>query len=254
MMNELRELLRECGDKIIMKYFTRLKIEDVNSKGRLDYVTIADKESEEFLAKNLLTLYDAGICGEEGALIEKEEMIYIDPVDGTINFIHGIPYFCISLSCIKKDEIIWGAIYEPTRDEFFYAEKGKGTYLNNKRVEVNKIKELSGSIITFGFPVSAYNVKDKYISFISSLFGNVNALRWLGSAALDLAYISCGRVEAAVQFNMKKWDIGAGILMIRESGGIVTDFEGNENILEGSIIAGNQDIQKELFKYLKKFF
>lgn len=254
MMKDLREIMKECGSKIIMKYFRRLKCEDVNSKGRLDYVTIADKEAEEFLAENLRNIYDAGICGEEGALIKKEEMIYIDPIDGTINFIHGIPYFCISLSCIKNDEIKWGAIYDPTREEFFYTEKGKGTFLNIERVNVNKIKDLKKSIVAFGFPSSAFDVKDKYLSFIDSLFGNVNALRWFGSAALDLAYISTGRLEAAVQFNMKKWDVGAGILMIRESGGIVTDFNKNESVSEGSIVAGNPYVHKELLKYLKKFF
>lgn len=252
-MNELYEIMKDCG-KIIMKYFRKLKSKDIDSKGRLDYVTIADKESEEFLVKNLKDLYDAGICGEEGSLIEKEEKIYIDPIDGTINFIHGIPYFCISLSYLKNDVIEWGAIYDPTRDEFFYAEKGKGTFLNYEKVNVNRINEFSKSIIAFGFPSSSYDIKDKYLSFINSLFGNVNALRWLGSAALDLAYIATGRLEGAVQFNMKRWDIDAGILMIKESCGIVTDFYNNNNVLEGSIIAGNPYIHKELFKYVKKFF
>ncbi len=253
MDKQLWEVLRECGD-ILMKYFRRLKDNEIDSKGKLDYVTIADREAEEFLVKNLKSVYNAGICGEEGSLVEKDDMIYVDPIDGTINFIHGIPYFCISVSYLSKDEIIWGGIYDPTRDEFFYAKKGEGAFLNGDRIYVNKIKNFSNSIITFGFPVSAYNLKDKYISFINSLFGNVNALRWLGSAALDLAYIASGRREGTVQFNMKRWDIDAGILLIKEAGGIVTDFERKDNVLEGSIVAGNLDIHRELYRYLKVYF
>uniref|UniRef100_A0A7C4Y643 Inositol-1-monophosphatase n=1 Tax=candidate division WOR-3 bacterium TaxID=2052148 RepID=A0A7C4Y643_UNCW3 len=253
MEKEIKKILKECG-KILMKYFRRLEKSDVFNKGFLDYVTIADKEAEEFLVKNLKNIFNTGICGEEGSFIEKEEMIYIDPIDGTINFIHGIPYFCISVSMVKDMDIQWGAIYDPTRDEFFFAEKGKGSFLNGERIFTNNINEFKKSIVAFGFPSSAYNFKEKYLSFINSLLGNVNGIRWLGSAALDLANIASGRIEGSVQFNMKKWDVCAGIILIKEAGGKVSDLEGKENVIEGNIVAANKYIYNEFLNYVKRIF
>jgi myo-inositol-1(or 4)-monophosphatase len=221
----MQAVAREAG-ALLMEYFRqRVKIE---YKGDVDLVTVADRKSEALILERIRHEFPGhDVMGEEGTRIEtgSEYKWYVDPLDGTTNFAHGYPVFCVSLGVERKGERVAGVIYDPTRDEMFSAEKGKGAQLNGQRAHVSSTPRLVESLVATGFP-SHKRHKNPNIYFYHQLTLRSHGVRRAGSAALDLCNVACGRYDGFWEFNLNPWDTAAGVLLVEEAGGRVTDFSG----------------------------
>ncbi|MCL2485785.1 MAG: inositol monophosphatase [Endomicrobia bacterium] len=233
----------EAGAKELLKYYN--KISDVEYKGKTDPVTLADRNSQKAVIKVIKSMFpEHGILAEEDGVseTEKDYCWIIDPLDGTVNFVHGIPMFCVSVGLKYKDEIIAGVIYSPLMKEVFIAEKGKGAFLNGKPIKVSKENKLIRSLAVTGFPYMRKN-HSKIIKIFSEISLNAQGVRRLGSAALDLAYVACGKFEFFWEEGLKPWDIAAGVLLVKEAGGILSDYKGLKNYFpDMTILASNNKI------------
>jgi len=235
-------------------------------KGDVDLVTVADRTVEAYLQDALLTAFPShGIYGEEGARdrLDSEYRWYIDPLDGTTNFAHGFPHFCVSMGLEHRPEglaaehdgpIVAGIVYDPLRDELFTAERGKGAFLNGKPIHVSKTLELGESLIATGFPSRKRNLNPN-IHFYQEFTMRSHGVRRAGSAALDLAYTACGRLDAFWEFNLNPWDTAAGFLLVEEAGGMVTGFDGAYRRLDSrEVLASNQHIHHEMLGFFADLF
>ena len=242
---------------IIAKAADRLDLVDVEAKGLNDYVTQVDKAAEraiiEFVRKTYPThaiqAEESGFQAGKGG--EQEWLWIIDPLDGTTNFIHGFPQYCVSIALQQRGQITQAVIYDPTRNELFTATKGAGAFLNDKRIRVAKRDKLADALIGTGFPYSDLSGLDEYLKMFKLMTQNCAGLRRPGAAALDLAYVAAGRLDGFFEFGLAPWDIAAGELIIREAGGLVSDFVGGHGYLEsGNIVAGNAKVFKGLLTTL----
>jgi len=223
----IAEIAREAGALLIGHFRRRIGFE---YKGDVDLVTQADRESEKLITQRIRARWPKhDLVGEEGARVETGSAYrwYIDPLDGTTNFAHGLPVFCISLALEHKGERIAGVIYDPTRDETFSAEKGSGTHLNGERVSVSKVANLAECLSGTGFP-SHKRHQNPNIYFYHQITLKTHGVRRAGAAALDLASVASGRLDAFWEFNLNPWDTAAGVLLVEEAGGRVTDMHGAE--------------------------
>lgn len=241
--------------KIIREKIGSITTEDITRKSISDYVTEVDFDSEKTIIEHIKKYFPHHqIMAEESSnSYKKAEYLWIiDPLDGTTNFIHGFPIIAISIALMCKGEFIIGVVYDPTRDELFYAEKGKGAFLNNRKIKVSSLTDPSLSLIATGFPFRNKQYIDSYLKIFRELFYSVSDLRRAGAASIDLAYVACGRVDGFFEFALSPWDIAAGILLIKEAGGVVSDFEGAEEYLKtGNIVAGNPVIHQFLVEKIK---
>ena len=246
-----------AGD-LIVKNLGRISEDDVTIKQASDFVTRVDRESEQLIINTIKQKFpDHHFLAEESVKdIETGEYRWIiDPLDGTTNFIHGYPVFSVSIALEYKKEIILGAIFDPLRDEIFTAEKGKGAFLNGQPVNVSAISELENSLITTGFPFRRKNFIDNYLKLFKNIFHKVSDIRRAGSAALDLAYLACGRCDAFFEIGLSAWDVAAGSIIIKEAGGIITDFGGGPDYLAtGNIVAGTPALHGDILKEVKGVF
>jgi myo-inositol-1(or 4)-monophosphatase len=244
---------RAAGN-LIMRSLDRLDIVQVSTKQPYDFVTDIDQAAEQEILKILTKAYpDHGIIGEEGADVEGNEYTWIiDPLDGTRNFIHGVPHFAVSIALKYKNKIQHGVIYDPVRQELFTATRGKGAFLNDRRLRVSKRTEIEDCLLGTGFPARNSTASlVAYADALQSVLPICRDIRRAGAATLDLAYVACGRFDGFWEMGLKEWDLAAGSLMIHEAGGLVCDFDGSENYLaSGNIIAGNPKILKFLLKNL----
>ena len=235
-------------------------------KGDVDLVTIADRTVEAYLRGALLeTFPEHGVYGEEGTRdrLEASYRWYVDPLDGTTNFAHGFPHFCVSMGLEERTPglqegvdgpIVAGVIYDPMRDELFAAEQGKGAWLNGKPIHVSRVPELAEALIATGFP-SHKRHENPNIHFYQEFTLRSHGVRRAGSAALDLAYTACGRIDAYWEFNLNPWDTAAGFLLVEEAGGQVTGFDGSYRRLESrEILASNGLIHAELLGFFGDMF
>lgn len=221
----MTEIAREAG-ALLMGFFHR-RI-GFTYKGDADLVTEADRASEALITERIRAKWPRhDLMGEEGARVESgsEYRWYIDPLDGTTNFAHGFPVFCVSLALEHKGERIAGVVYDPTRDEMFAAEKGSGTHLNQRRVRVSQVGNLAECLVGTGFP-SHKRHKNPNIHFYHQITLKTHGVRRAGSAALDLASVASGRLDGFWEFNLNPWDTAAGVLLVQEAGGMVTDMSG----------------------------
>lgn len=230
----------------------------VETKSKNDFVSYVDKESEKQLVKVLRTLVpEAGFITEEGtAQAQGEAYLWIiDPLDGTTNFIHNSTPYAISIALSYKGEIVVGVVHEITRGETFYAWQGSKAYLDGKEIHVSDTARLEESLIVFGRP---HHYMDKYSELLASVdyfMKNTHGLRLSGSAAVDLAYVACGRYDGRFEFNLKPWDIAAGVLLIQQAGGCVSDFYGkNQHFENGMVLASNAAIFKEFQSKVGEFY
>ena len=242
--------------KILIRDFGEIEKLQVSRKGPGDFVTNADKKVEKILIEELMKARpDYSILSEETGQIKNDESSkwIIDPIDGTANFLHGIPHFAISIGLEKDKEIICGIIYDPIKDEMFLAEKGNGSYLNNQRIRVSARSKLKDCMIFTGGPKFDSEDKDLTIKEYNNFSSKVLVpIRKLGSASLDMAYVAAGRCDGFWQRNLNYWDIAAGIILVKESGEFVTDFNGeNEYIQNKTILVTNSKINKEMMQILK---
>ncbi|WP_035349744.1 inositol monophosphatase family protein [Edaphobacter aggregans] len=235
-------------------------------KGDVDLVTEADKASEKLIRERLHAAFPThGVYGEEGTrdALDSEYRWYVDPLDGTTNFAHGFPAFCVVLGLehrpkgLRQDEdgvLTAGVVYDPLRDEMFVAEKGKGAWLNGRQIHVSKVKTLQESLTATGFPSHKRHLNpNAYFYYQITL--RSHGVRRAGSAALDLAYVACGRLEGFWEFNLNPWDTSAGVLLVTEAGGVVTHFDGGAFTLDSrEVLATNGLIQGEMVHIFKEMF
>jgi len=251
-INIFEKAVRKVG-KILARDFGEAENLQIQSKGIGDFVTKADLKAEKDLLDILQYYYPnySYLTEETGTIIGKgEETIVIDPIDGTTNFIHGIPMFSIVLSKIIKDEITDGVIFNPITNDFFWASQGAGAWCNNKRLRVSKREQLEDCIIGMGIPHLG-RIYDNYLQEIDQITKECSGLRRMGSAALDLAYVASGKLDAFWERNLNLWDVAAGVLLIKEAGGKVTEPSGMSWTLKSKdILASNsilhENIQKKL--------
>lgn len=232
----------------------------VSKKQHNDFVTEVDKASEETIIDTLKKAYpDHAILAEESGASENlhddnENVWIIDPLDGTTNFIHGFPQYCISIALQQRGQITQAVVYDPTRNEMFTASKGSGAYLNDKRIRVSNRTKLEDGLIGTGFPFRETDGVDQYLKMFRLMTENCSGLRRPGSAALDLCYVASGRLDGFFEKGLKPWDIAAGSLIITEAGGIIGNFKGESDYLyQGDIITGNPKLFAQQLRLLSEF-
>jgi myo-inositol-1(or 4)-monophosphatase len=250
----IEAIAREAG-ALLKDFFSRHI--GYEYKGDVDLVTEADRNSEKLIVERIRAQFpDHDIMGEEGGRRETGSAFrwYVDPLDGTTNFAHGFPVFCVSLGLEHKGELIAGVIYDPTRDELFAAEKGSGAYLNGARMQVSKTKHLSEALLATGFP-SHKRHKNPNIHFYHQITLRSHGVRRAGSASLDLANVASGRVDGFWEFNLNPWDTAAGVVLVREAGGIVSRYDGSAFTIDSrETLATNGVIHEELRALMDDIF
>lgn len=255
--SELEKIAMEAGN-FIRNEVSGFDISRAEVKGLNNFVSYVDKSAEEIIVgrlKNLLP--EAGFQTEEGTTEQADGQKYvwvIDPLDGTTNFMHGCPPFAVSIGLKEHDEEVAGIVYEITADEMFTGWKNGGAWLNGKQIHVSSATSLSGSLVATGFPYSDFSRLDKYIELFTWFLKHSHGVRRLGSAATDIAYIACGRFEAFYEYGLHPWDIAAATVILREAGGRVSDFSGNEKGLTGKeIVAASEPVFLEILKIVSNF-
>jgi myo-inositol-1(or 4)-monophosphatase len=250
----MEEIAREAG-ALLMEFF-RQRV-TVEYKGEADLVTVADRKSELLIRERLHERWPSfDILGEEGGLQDtgSDYRWYVDPLDGTTNFAHGFPVFCVSMGLEYKGERIAGVIYDPTRDELFAAERGGGAFLNQQPIRVSKIARLAECLVATGFP-SHKRHKNPNIFFYHQITLHTHGVRRAGSAALDLCYVACGRLDGFWEFNLNPWDTAAGVLIVAEAGGKVSDFKGGPFQLDSrETLASNGLVHEQLLSEIEQVF
>jgi myo-inositol-1(or 4)-monophosphatase len=248
--NRVVEIARETG-RFVKE--TREKGDlSVEVKGQNDFVTRVDKASQDRIVGAL-----EGLVPGAGFILEEEDATkhkgreynwIVDPIDGTTNFIHGAPPHAVSIALARGNELIIGVVYEIVLDEVFYAWKGGGTWLNGKKVTVSSTEKVADSLVATGFPYNDFSYLDPFMKTMDYFMKNSHGIRRLGSAATDLAYVSCGRYDSFYEYGLHAWDVAAGVVLIREAGGKVSDFKGGDDFLfGGNIVAANGSLFDEMF-------
>ena len=252
-LQPMQELAREAG-ALLMSYFGKVSIE---YKGDADLVTVADRTSEKLIVEHIRQQWpEHDIMGEEGSRREtgSDYRWYVDPLDGTTNFAHGYPVFCVSMGVEYKSERIAGVIYDPTRDEMFAAAMGAGAQLNGRAIHVSRTARLAESLVATGFP-SHKRHKNPNIHFYHQITLRTHGVRRAGSAALDLASVAAGRVDGFWEFNLNPWDTAAGTLIVEEAGGRVTRFDGSPFRMDSrEVLASNGLIHEALMREFQEIF
>ncbi len=251
---QINIITRACekASRFLIRDFGEIENLQVSSKGPGDFVSSADKRTEKIIIEELQKAHpEYGIITEESGIINKtntKNRWIIDPIDGTMNFLNGIPQFCISVGYEEDGEIKCGVIFDPIKNEMFRAEKGNGAYLNNSRIRVSKIKKLQDSLLVTGGPKHSSKIKEEIFSEFIKVSKNVySPIRKFGSAALDVAYVACGRFDGYWQRELNYWDVAAGIIIIKEAGGFIDFFEpDNKAPLKKNVLASNSNIHDEL--------
>jgi myo-inositol-1(or 4)-monophosphatase len=253
---EIENTAREAGN-IIRNEVAKFDISKAEVKGLNNFVSYVDKSAEQMIVKHLRMLIpDAGFSTEEGTATSegKRYLWVIDPLDGTTNFMHGCPPFAVSIGLKEYGDEVAGVVYEITADEMFVAWKNGGARLNGKPIHVSEATKLAESLVATGFPYSDFSRLDNYIGLFTWFLKNSHGVRRLGSAATDIAYIACGRFEAFYEYGLHPWDIAAATIILREAGGKISDFSGNEKNLTGSeVIAASGPVYLEILEIVNKF-
>ncbi len=256
LLNVMIKAARKAG-RMLKRDFGEVEHLQVSLKGPANFVTAADRRAEEILREELeLARPGYGFLGEEGGARTGSDTTHrwiVDPLDGTLNFLHGIPHFAISIGLERDGTIVAGVVYNPANDELFTAERGKGAFLNDTRLRVAGRKRLADAVVACALPHPGRG--DVLLSRGEHIAvqGKVAGLRRFGAAALDLAWVAAGRLDAYWERSLSPWDMAAGIALVREAGGFVTDVEGGEAMLTlGGIVAGNEAIHRDLLQAVKE--
>jgi myo-inositol-1(or 4)-monophosphatase len=256
---QINLITRACmkASRSLIRDFGELENLQVSSKGPGDFVSSADKRTEKTIIEELQKAHpEYGIITEETGIINKSNIKnrwIIDPIDGTMNFLNGVPQFAISIAYEENNEIICGVIFNPITNEMFCAEKGNGAYLNNTRIRVSNKKKLKDALLVTGGPNGASKIKNKIYSEYINVSNNVSNVRKFGSAALDMAYVACGRFDGYWQRELNYWDIAAGVIILKEAGGFIDFFEDDLSYpLKKNVLASNSNINQELKELIIK--
>ena len=248
------ELARRAGGLLLEGQGTNLR---VSKKGATDLVTDYDLKSEQMLVQGILEAYpEDRILAEEGTNTDSpaggqadaEHLWLIDPIDGTTNYAHGVPFYSVSIGLMANKRLLFGVVYDPTRDELFHASEGGGAWLGDQPLDVSETRSLEDSLLVTGFPYDIRTNPNNNLDHYSTFALRSRAVRRLGSAALELAYVAAGRFEGYWELRLNPWDWAAGVLMVREAGGMVTTFSGDDKVLEGdeTLLATNGQIHEEM--------
>jgi myo-inositol-1(or 4)-monophosphatase len=243
--------------RALKRDFGELEKLQVSLKGPANFVTAADRRAEETLYQELSKARPGyGFLGEEGGVrdgADKSHTWIVDPLDGTTNFLHGIPQFAISIALEREGTMVAGLVYNPASEEMFMAERGKGAFLNEGRIRVAARKTLADAVIACGLPHRGRGQLELGTREVGAMQPEVAGLRRFGAAALDMAWVAAGRLDGYWERNIKPWDVAAGLILVREAGGFVSDCDGGDDMLaKGDIVAGNEDIQKDIVRVLKQ--
>jgi myo-inositol-1(or 4)-monophosphatase len=257
----LRKTAVDCvheGGSVLLEYYNKLQTLQVQSKGRFDYVTEADLAAQEAIVQLIRQRYpEHNILAEEDKRVPGQQASrwLVDPLDGTTNFIHGFPVFAVSVALEHEDSIVLGAVYDPCRGELFLAQKGHGATLNGRPIQVSARRNLNEALVATAFPWREKSILARYLKGFTQVFARVADIRRGGSAALDLAYVACGRCEGFWELGLSPWDIAAGHLLVKEAGGYISDFSGgNNHIWVGDVIAGNSHTHGFLLGVIQDVF
>jgi len=248
-----------AGGEILESYWRSLPRGAISEKKKNDFVTRADKESEEVIAARIRERFPRdGFLGEEGGRRgggDEARIWIVDPLDGTTNFIAGFPFWSVSVAAREKGEIVAGVVWDPLRAELYAAERGGGAFRNGERLRVTEQPNLDGAFLATGFPFRSKERIDLYLALFRALFLRARAIRRAGSAALDLANVAAGVFDGFFEFKLSIWDIAAGSLLIEEAGGRVTDFDGRDNHWErGNVVAGTRGVAEEIVRVAATMF
>ncbi|HEX4532653.1 MAG TPA: inositol monophosphatase family protein [Rhizomicrobium sp.] len=257
-LNVMTSAARKAGRKLI-RDFGEVENLQISLKGPGDFVSVADQRTESILVGELQKARGGyPILSEEVGLVDgpdKSHRFIIDPIDGTTNFLHGIPHFAISIGLEREGQLVSAVIYNPITDDMFTAEKSHGAYLNDKRLRVAVRKSLSTAVVATGTPNIGHDEAKhkKSLAEVSAVMKTTTGLRRFGAASLDLAWVAAGRFDGFWERGLSPWDVAAGILLVREAGGVVTDMDGGSRMLEnGHILAANEALHPQLLKLLKE--
>ena len=254
---EVCGLARTVGE-YLKSEVNNLSSAQIEKKGLHDFVSYVDKTSERQLMKALnQILPEAGFIAEEspGAKTAERYNWVIDPLDGTTNFVHKLPVFSISIALMENDEVVSGVVYEPNMDECFYAWRGSSAFLNEQKIQVSPAASINNGFFATGFPYYDYSKLDQYLKLFRHLIENSHGLRRMGSAAVDLAYVACGRFDGFYEYSLHPWDVAAGSFIVERAGGRVSDFSGDKDYIFGKeILATNAALFHEFKLLVKKYF
>jgi myo-inositol-1(or 4)-monophosphatase len=255
--SQVEDLAKSAG-AFIRQEKASFQMDKVEKKGFNDLVSYVDKGAEEIIVKGLeKILPEAGFITEEGTRKKRGENFtwIVDPLDGTTNFVHGLPPFSVSIGLTDTEGVLAGVVYEVNLDECFSAYRGGLSKCNGNPIKVSESELVSGSLIATGFPYDDGGVMDEYLGLLKYLLQNSHGLRRLGSAAVDLCYVACGRVEGYMEYNLQSYDVAAGTIIVQQAGGKVTDFKGGEDfIFGGEILATNGSIHEALREIITERF
>jgi myo-inositol-1(or 4)-monophosphatase len=253
---EVIGVAKMAGD-FIQEESKKFTLDNIEHKSAKDLVSYVDKESEKLIVKKLKAILpEAGFITEEGTEAENKKPLtwVIDPLDGTTNFLHKLPTYSVCIALMLNEEILIGVVNDPNLGECFYAWKGGGAYCNDQRIKVSEISTLENSLVAIGFPYNLLNRQDQYFQVLNHLVGNTHGLRRLGSAAIDLCYVACGRFEGYFEYNVHIWDIAAGVLIVKEAGGKVCDYKGGNNYLYGAELLATGRIEAPMLKVIQEYW
>ncbi len=253
MVNIAVRAAREAG-RVITRNFNRVDRLTIADKGRNDFVTEVDRNAEAAIIEVLREKYPqhAILAEESGAQAGNEYEWVIDPLDGTTNFLHGVPQFAVSIALKVKGRLEIGVVYDPVKEEMFTASRGEGALLNDHKIRVTNRKGLDGALLGTGIPYRDFRFMDNYLGMLKDLIQNTAGVRRPGSAALDFAYVACGRTDGFWELGLSQWDFAAGALLVREAGGLVTDIGGGERYLEtGNVIAGGIKVHNAMLRRIR---
>ena len=255
LMNIMTGAVRKAA-RAILRDFGELENLQVMRKGLADFVTKADLKAEKVLREELVrTRPHYGFVMEEGGVIEgpdKSHRWFIDPLDGTINFMHGVPHFAVSVGLEREGHLVAGVVYNPVTDDMFTADKGQGAWHNERRLRVSGRRDLADALVATGIPHRGRPGHEGFLGEVNAVMREVSGVRRFGSAALDLAWVAAGRYDAFWERSLSSWDVAAGIVLVREAGGVVSDLSSGQDMLtNGHILASNGNLHGAMLKTLK---
>jgi myo-inositol-1(or 4)-monophosphatase len=256
LLNVMIKAARKAS-RTLKRDFGEIEHLQTSLKGPANFVTAADRHAEEILREELAHARPGyGFLGEEGGARDGSDKTHrwiVDPLDGTLNFLHGIPHFAISIGLEREGTMVAGVVYNPANDELFTAERGKGAFLNDQRLRVAARKRLADAVVACALPHPSRGDVELARSEHIAMQERVAGLRRFGAAALDLAWVAAGRLDGYWERSLSPWDMAAGIALVREAGGFITDLDGREEMIKtGGILAGNEDIHREMLRALKE--